>query len=439
MNVNSCPKRCAKRYFPALGLLLLVGLSVLSNSSEAGKYAYGEDFVRLGKSWPDAGPQYPTVAGQGSPAQKNDFQQQLAAVEDQEGPYSDALAEPLASLGRYYRNSGDLEQATLLYRRALHVVRINDGLYSERQIPVLQELLDVYRVSGDMETLDQRYAYYFRLYGKGQPPYTEVRLRAALGYLRWQREALRRGMDDNTHRRLMDLYQLNENLLKATATDSSVSAGQYREVVLSQIRNLYLLEDRISPRLENIGRVSSAPAFAGPIDQQDLDRRRLESLQKSSFSRGKGLLLELIARQDNTGDVKALAGLHLELGDWHQWHGNASRAGQQYAQVQQLLMSGGQQVLLQKWLGQPVELPDNGAFWQPPAATSEDSPVVLKVAYDVSASGRVSNLESPIEDPNLKSKAIRLKRALKQIRFRPRWINGAAEAAWVQRDYQLLD
>lgn len=438
MNVNSCPKPGAKRRFPALPALLFALLSIFGSNSEAGKHAYGEDFVRLGKSWTDAGPQYPAVSDQGSPAQRNDFQLQLAAVEEQEGPYSDALAEPLASLGRYYRNSGDLEQATLLYRRALHVVRINDGLYSKRQIPVLQELLDVYRVSGDMETLDQRYAYYFRLYGKGQPPYTEVRLRAALGYLRWQREALRRGMDDNTHRRLMDLYQMNENLLKATASDASVSLGQYREVVLSQIRNLYLLEDRINPRLENIGRVSSSPAFAEPIDQQDLDRRRLESLQKGSFSRGKALLLELIARQENTDDVEEMAGLHLELGDWYQWHGHDSRAAQQYAQVQKLLSASGQQALLQKWLGQPVELPDNGAFWQPPTAIDAATPVVLKVAYDVSAKGRVSNLESPVEDPDLKGKVIRLKRGLKQIRFRPRWINGAAEAARVQRDYQLL-
>ena len=210
-------------------------------------------------------------------------------------------------------------------------------------------------------------------------------------------------------------------------------------MVLSQIRNLYLLEDRISPGW----RISGGYRLLRPLPVRLTSRiwtaGAWNRCRKGSFSRGKGLLLELIARQDNTDDVKALAGLHLELGDWYQWHGNASRAGQQYAQVQQLLMAGGQQALLQKWLGQPVELPDNGAFWQPPAATAEESPVVLKVAYDVSASGRVSNLESPVEDPNLKGKAIRLKRALKQIRFRPRWINGAAEAAWVQRDYQLLD
>ena len=80
--------------------------------------------------------------------------------------------------------------------------RINDGLYSERQVPLLRELLQSYREAGDYEALDERYDYYFRLYGNGQPPYTEIRLRAALEYLRWQREALRLGVGGRELERL---------------------------------------------------------------------------------------------------------------------------------------------------------------------------------------------------------------------------------------------
>ena len=438
MNVNSYAAGLVTRLHAALMALLCLIVAV---DATADKYAYGEDFARVGQSWADAGPPLaaPVPKLDSGVDQGESFHQQLAALEDSEGPYSDALAEPLTSLGRYYRASGDLEQATRMYRRALHLVRVNDGLYSERQMPVLRELLAVYRVTGDLGALDQRYEYYFRLYGNGQPPYTEVRLRAALGYLRWQREALRLGLDGDSMRRLQHLYRLNEDLLQATATDPSVSLAHYRDVVLSQVRNLYLLEDRVRPRLEEIGRVSGAPQFAQQFDQQDFDQRRLESVQRGALSRGSELLEELIGRYDPGADPQQVARLYLELGDWYQWHNSESRAAPHYTQAAELLTASGDQALLREWFGQPVELPDNGAFWQPPVQVNDQPPLVLEVAYDVSASGRASNLQSIDEDPAYDGKANRLKRALRQIRFRPRWVNGAAQSASVRRDYQLFD
>jgi hypothetical protein len=153
-------------------------------------------------------------------------------------------------------------------------------------------------------------------------------------------------------------------------------------VVLSQVRNLYLLEDRVRPRLEEIGRVSGAPQFAQQFDQQDFDQRRLESVQRGALSRGSELLEELIGRYDPGADPQQVARLYLELGDWYQWHNSESRAARHYAQAAELLTASGDQALLQEWLGQPVELPDNGAFWQPPAQVNDQSPLVLEVAYD---------------------------------------------------------
>jgi tetratricopeptide (TPR) repeat protein len=218
--------------------LLCAALLLPAADSLAGKRAYGEDFVRVGQRWTDAGPPPALNRETPPPGADGGFLRQIEQLQDREGPYSDSLAEPLAGLGRYYRSAGDLDGALRSYRRALHVVRINDGLYSERQIPILQELLDTYRGSGDLQALDQRYDYYFRLYGNGQPPYSEVRLRATLGYLRWQREAIRLGMDGERHRRLLALYHMNDTLIQATGQDPAVSRQQHREVVLSQLRNL---------------------------------------------------------------------------------------------------------------------------------------------------------------------------------------------------------
>jgi tetratricopeptide (TPR) repeat protein len=406
----------------------------------AGKYAYGEAFVRVGQSWADGGP----VQGQPQSAARatqgdGQYQGQVDALEEAGGPYADALAEPLTGLGRHYRQQGDLQQALRLYRRALHVVRVNDGLYSERQMPILRELLDVYRVSGEMEILDNRYDYYFRLYGNGQPPYTDVRLRAALAYLRWQREAVRLELDENESQRLLALYHLNDELLQAVATEPSVALHWYRDLVLSQMRNLYLLEDRFASTVQNTGLAPSTPIFAEKWEQKDFDKKRLELIQRGAKSQGAGILQALIDRTAVTADNTELARVHLELGDWYQWHGSDRLAGEQYQQVVQLLSQESRPDLLQQWLGQPMELPDNGAFWQSRPGQQGDRPVV-SVRYDVSAKGRASNLQSGVSDPADEGLASRLRRKLARIRFRPRWVNGAAEAvSQVQRDYQLTN
>src|SRR5210317_943906 len=137
MNVNSCAAGLVARLY---AVLMVLPCLFVAADARADKYAYGQDFARVGQSWADGGP--PLAAAvpnlDSGDNQGERFHQQLAALEDSEGPYSDALAEPLTSLGRYYRASGDLEQATRMYRRALHLVRVNDGLYSERQMPVLR-------------------------------------------------------------------------------------------------------------------------------------------------------------------------------------------------------------------------------------------------------------------------------------------------------------
>jgi hypothetical protein len=263
-----------------------------------------------------------------------------------------------------------------------------------------------------------------------------VRLRAALAYLRWQREALSLGMDGERHQRLLDLYNLNDELVKATAVDPDVSIEQYREVVMSQVRNLYLVEDKISPRMEKIGVVSSAPSFGGEWEETDFDRKRLETLQRGALSGGVRLLEDVIQRSTGTAAPETLARLHLELGDWYQWHGSAS-AREQYARVVEILTGAGQQDLLEQWLGQPVELPDNGAFWQPSRLVNAEPRIVVETRYDVTASGRIRNLTGAAVSAEYEAKADRLKRELRKMRFRPRWVNGEPEAVeGLERRYE---
>lgn len=418
--------------------MVCAGLLLSQISLAAPPAPYGEYFVRLGETWPDGGVPAPRELGATGATDSADYQHQLDLLEEEGGPYADTLAEPLAGLARVHRLNGDVAQAQQAYRRALHVVRINEGLYSKGQVPLLKELFDTYRMTGDMEILDSRYDYFFRLYGSGQPPYTPVRIGAALEYLRWQREALRLGLDELETRRLLAMYALNERILDAVSDDPSVGFLNYRALVLSQLRNLYLIRERYDTAAETVvpgSRVGMPDAF----DEKSASQHRLEILQRGALTRGRVLLEGLTARAQ-PGQPEELARAWLELADWNQWNDRGDDALAAYAEVTRVLRQAGRAELLRQWFGGAVELPANGAFWQPQQVIGGESPVVVRARYDVSASGRARDIEVTVMANEHEGKARRVKRKLAQTRFRPRFINGEPEPEpQVLRDYEVLN
>ncbi len=257
------------------------------------------------------------------------------------------------------------------------MVRVNDGLYTERQIPLVRELLYTYRLAGDVQALDERYDYFFRLYGYGQPPYTELRLRASLEFLRWQREAFRLGTDGNRNTRLLDMYQLYKRILEAVAQAPAVGRDWYRQLVLSQIRNFYLLQSEIEPPDDRYMLQSNNFLHPNRGEEIDIRLQRLKGIRQKSASEARSLLQELVDRFASGGNAADLAGIHLELGDWNLWNGNPRSAYEAYSSVIEILEDAGNRELLDQWLASPVELPANGAFWQPGRREQESRQVVL--------------------------------------------------------------
>jgi tetratricopeptide (TPR) repeat protein len=436
---------------------LLLGLFAVQHPAIAETPAlYGQEYYRLGQSWEDGSPRsllrsFPRgllrSLPRGLPPPRPDngngdesaYLQQLQLQELSAGPYSDSLAEPLSSLGHYYRERGEYAEALGFYRRALHVVRVNDGLYSERQIPLVRDLLDTYRLAGDLQELDERYEYFFRLYGKGEPPYTDLRLRASLEFLRWQREAIRIELDGDGRKRLLDMYQLNEHILETAALATQVTPEWYGKLVLSQIRNLYLLQAEIELPDEEFTNRSSSSIQSGQGYGLDFHVQRLEGIRRTSAARGRSLLEELIVRMEKSGVGAGIAGIQLELGDWHQWNGNPRSARLAYRKVIELLEDSGDMQLLEQWLGSPVELPANGAFWQTDSLETESRRVVLAAQFDVSARGRARNIQASASKPEDEAFASRLRRKLSATRFRPRFVSGEPEAVErISRQYELI-
>ena len=400
--------------------------------------AYGEHFVRLGQGAAATGAESPAAnlpaAAEGGG--KAEYERQLLEMEQQGGPYAAALAEPLAALARLQEQQGDTLQSRRLYERALHLVRVNEGLYSQHQVPILRQLFGSYRQSGDMETLDARYDYYFRLYGAGQPPYTELRLGATLEYLRWQREALLLELDPEHSGRLLALYNLNQEVLDAVAGEEGVPYPLYKRLVLSQVCNLYLVQHLYRPELQSSNEVPQH-LTGGAWEPQETNEYRLELLQRSAVTRGRNLLDELIARTP-ADDREELALNYLELGDWNQWNDKRSDADAAYRQVLGLLAGADEPALAGQWLDTPRELPANGVF-QLPQSADDPQGAVVEASFDVSVEGRARNIETRLENESDESGTGRFRRELAGVRFRPAYREGEPGAVQgVSRRYELL-
>ncbi|WP_439106356.1 hypothetical protein [Congregibacter sp.] len=340
--------------------------------------------------------------------------ERLVEQEYRDGPYAMSLAETLDELARAQDAAGAVELARRSRARALHLIRVNEGLYSTAQRPLIWAMLESLRREGDFETLDERYDYFFRLYGSGQPPWDGLRWSATLEYLRWQREALRLRLDRDPMQRLLRLHALHEDTLETLV--SQVGGVDFRllaDATFSQVKTLYLIEDLIQPQPVFRERSNGFPGSEDPRNF-NLQQERLENLQRSLRGAGRTLLTDLLAVIP--GDEHRLrAQALLALADWLQWHGSSREARDLYERIWSELHSGGMQAVAEQWFSAPVPLPDNGVFL-PPGSQRSEGPIEVRLS--VREDGRAF-ADVSMADKRWQRSAVRLQRRIAATRYRP--------------------
>jgi hypothetical protein len=170
---------------------------------------------------------------------------------------------------------------------------------------------------------------------------------------------------------------------------------------------------------------------------ESLDNQRLDNALRSAYIKGR-LLLEELRSLEPESEAAERAALTLALADWHHWNGSRQRAAQVYGEVVDALRQAGEESLLEAWLGEPVELPDNGAFLIPSSSNGPNEQV--RARFDVSEMGRVRAIEIEALTGEAIAELGSFRRKLAATLFRPRWSTGEATAVrGLQRDYRLLD
>lgn len=429
-----------------LGLLLAVIITGGAQSREPAA-PYGKHIAVSHASWPASLPDpgltvFPDLDAKRQvqtpkAAEREAIRQLESTVRELEsagGPYAVGLEEPLGDLARQLVAQGRLAEALTLFQRSLHVLRINSGLSSPAQMTVLRSMLQLQRALGNREALADLYGYYYRLgwlaaddRGSDEP------WQVALEYLRWQREQIRSEPRGDVDRELLALHGLNERLLEQAAEEQTAPSVR-RELARSQLRNLYLLRDRVRPVpvSEPFSVLTRRRNRPPEMLSEDIYRDRLLSLWRSAVKNGSDLLAAQAARVESR---VARAELYRDIGDWEQWNGTWRRAQAAWRRAFELLEEEGQGGLIQAWFGEPVELPDNGVFWQPDAAGDDDARV--RITFDVSARGRARSVDAGVISGR-DSASITAVRELRAVRFRPRFKGGEAVASKdVVREYQV--
>jgi tetratricopeptide (TPR) repeat protein len=395
---------------------------------------FGREYIRFDDNSPEATAKPP--ANELPIPSKEDqlkHEQQLSEMELSDGPYAAGLTDPLINLAFYYKARGDFESSLENYRRALHLVRVNDGLSSDRQIPILREMMEIYRSAGDYEALGDLYHYYYRVRKLGQAPLTQDSLDASLEYFAWERDLYAARSDGLERNHLLRAYRANQRMLSALVPTTEQEVSWYIRLSLSQLRTLYMVlgDDLLSGE-------SRSGSASGTMAAEKVNRE-VAFIQKMAYHKGKKLLAGCIEYARSSSPVD-LASLHLEMGDWLQWNGGLIKAREYYARVEQGLRAAGEEQLLLRWLGQPMELPDEQDLWPDYYDNSEPGPAVVEARYDVTASGDARKIKVSVTEEEESWQAWRIKRMLRDTHFRPRFSDGKPQAVeQVSRRYRLLD
>ena len=98
----------------------------------------------------------------------DDFAEQyllnIETLESQEGAYGASVSQELLSLGTLYQQHGKHRQAIKVFKRSLHLNRINEGLYALGQVPIVERLITSLLEQQNWRSADSKFQYLQWLY-----------------------------------------------------------------------------------------------------------------------------------------------------------------------------------------------------------------------------------------------------------------------------------
>ena len=343
------------------------------------------------------------------------FLDALASIESNQGAYAQALPEQLISLGQALQQQGRYSEAADVFKRGVHLARINNGLYSAEQIPFIQGEISSNLAVGNLVEADQRQQYLFSIQLRSLAS-GELYVQAMMQQANWQYSAYKQGIGQKEHHfsRLLSMLDLYRLVIKDILEREGPSSPKLFQPLQEMLRTQYVMSTYESTSGRNAD--SNAPS----------ERFRFDSYRRQNFKNGNSVILAIYNLQQSRFGEHALPAAEAIVmrGDWMLWHGRLNSAIRAYQDaLRELAKLEDAQVQIKSIFGDPVALPDiDGIRPLPPLVAEDQGDIVLE--FGVSTRGRVTKLVRLDKDVNYRGKAYQVIRNLRKTKFRPRFADG---------------
>jgi hypothetical protein len=345
------------------------------------------------------------------------YQFYITDLESRFGPYAEGLSEQLLGLGVAYQNQDLHDSAIDVFKRGVHLARVNSGLYGPDQIPLLQAMIGSLVAKGDFTKATERQTYLFRVQRKVYGPHSQEMTDAMLQRAAWEQHAFHQTQGELSFIHLLTMGELYGGVLRNISLADGSRSTRLINPLMGLLETQYLIS-----RYGETAAVSSAAGSAA--DTRYVEENRFAMMRASNYKKGQAVIAALRDVYDyNEGEQSPLsAKTWVMLGDWHLYHQKRDSALRAYQKAWDefavLENSGDYQA---QYLGQSARLPDFPGF-----ARDLVPPSVVKgyaeVSYTISPSGRVRHLQilklEPFDEEDQRQ-PVRLLRRLKRSQYRP--------------------
>ncbi len=144
---------------------------------------------------------------------QSEYEQNINEIEASKGVFDYAMIAELIGFGFHLQEQQNHQAAANAFKRALHIIRINDGLYSTKQLPVIDLLIESNTVAQEWKQVADSYDMMYWLYRRNYSKEDPQQLNALKRIRRWNMESF--GKD--TGRSLDQLFVNAERLYEQAA------------------------------------------------------------------------------------------------------------------------------------------------------------------------------------------------------------------------------
>lgn len=358
------------------------------------------------------------------------YQNAIANMESAGGAYGSGIEEGLMSLGLAQQYLGKHAKAIKIYKRAMHLNRINEGLYSTGQVPILERLISSHMALSQWDKVSDRYEYLYWLNNQNFGE-NDIRMLPTLSQLsRWHLQAYAMQFGDDQGQVLEHLVKAYNFLEKSVALMEN-QYGQNDQRLISDLNGL-LLANYFFATFQNMPVHVRTHTVVSDIDMRR-SSQLINQYIANSFRRGKENISRLIDIHSNDENATpwAVAKAKVKLADWMLMFNKRNSAMDLYSEVYNSLPEGEASLVERvKMFDHPVALPnldmlENNTYSDVDGRQYDKKRDYVLASFDVTAQGKTTNIEilesKPADNVSVRS---RVKKSLRLAKFRPRFVEG---------------